>query len=189
MRTCFRSVCTLVDANPYSPFNDSVSSWFSMNFFHHLKMRLFWPCYSYLWNCMLLQNCGCTWIQLLLTSIQQLNLSDISYATFVTSHVLHFPLFTFQRKQLLAVGWRSIMQLKLPQIPPMNTLAQFPFQLCHPWSNFGGCWICKTVHRRCTFKLNMAKVHFLGNYVRTIKLFGTTDSYSTQMVHLYFLTQ
>jgi hypothetical protein len=31
------------------------------------------------------------------------------------------------------------------------------------------------------------KFHFLGDYVRHIRLFGTTDSYSTQLVHEYQL--
>ena len=29
------------------------------------------------------------------------------------------------------------------------------------------------------------KLHFLGDYVRHIRLFGTTDSYSTQLVSMY----
>ena len=29
------------------------------------------------------------------------------------------------------------------------------------------------------------KFHFLGDYVRHIRLFGTTDSYSTQLVSSY----
>ena len=32
------------------------------------------------------------------------------------------------------------------------------------------------------------KFHFLGDYVRHIRLFGTTDSYSTQLVHEYQLS-
>jgi hypothetical protein len=32
------------------------------------------------------------------------------------------------------------------------------------------------------------KFHALGDYVQTIKLFGTTDSYSTQIVSLNFIT-
>ncbi len=32
--------------------------------------------------------------------------------------------------------------------------------------------------------LSTVKFHFLGDYVRHIRQFGTTDSYSTQLVHL-----
>ena len=35
--------------------------------------------------------------------------------------------------------------------------------------------------------LNTYKFHALGDYVRTIRLFGTTDSYSTQVVGLTFV--
>lgn len=34
--------------------------------------------------------------------------------------------------------------------------------------------------------LNTVKLHFLGDYVRHIHLFGTTDSYSTQIVSSFF---
>lgn len=33
-----------------------------------------------------------------------------------------------------------------------------------------------------TFNLSTYKLHALGDYVETIKMFGTTDSYSTQIV-------
>ncbi|KIK11502.1 hypothetical protein PISMIDRAFT_122575, partial [Pisolithus microcarpus 441] len=33
-----------------------------------------------------------------------------------------------------------------------------------------------------TFNLSTYKIHALGDYVDTIRMFGTTDSYSTQMV-------
>jgi hypothetical protein len=33
-----------------------------------------------------------------------------------------------------------------------------------------------------TLNLNTYKIHALGNYVSTIREFGTTDSYSTEMV-------
>ena len=36
--------------------------------------------------------------------------------------------------------------------------------------------------KRFTFNLIMYKLHALGDYVRTIHMFGTTDSYSTQPV-------
>ena len=35
-----------------------------------------------------------------------------------------------------------------------------------------------------TFNLPTSKLHALGDYVETIKVFGTTDSYSTQIVRL-----
>jgi hypothetical protein len=38
--------------------------------------------------------------------------------------------------------------------------------------------------RRKTFNLLTSKLHALGDYVETIKAFGTTDSYSTQIVRL-----
>ena len=34
-----------------------------------------------------------------------------------------------------------------------------------------------------TFNLTTFKLHSLGDYVKTIKMFGTTDSYNTQIVH------
>ena len=34
------------------------------------------------------------------------------------------------------------------------------------------------------FNLNTVKTHFLGDYSKTIRFFGTTDSYSTQMVNI-----
>jgi hypothetical protein len=36
--------------------------------------------------------------------------------------------------------------------------------------------------RRKTFNLSTYKYHSLGDYVRTIRLFGTTDSYTTELV-------
>ena len=41
-----------------------------------------------------------------------------------------------------------------------------------------------TTHRKWTFNLNTVKAHFLGDYGRTIWLFNTTDSYSTQTVSI-----
>jgi len=38
--------------------------------------------------------------------------------------------------------------------------------------------------RQKIFNLFTVKLHFLGDYVRHIRLFGTTDSYSTQLVSL-----
>jgi hypothetical protein len=37
-----------------------------------------------------------------------------------------------------------------------------------------------------TFNLQTYKVHALGDYVSTIKMFGTTDSYSTAIVSIMF---
>jgi hypothetical protein len=37
------------------------------------------------------------------------------------------------------------------------------------------------------FNLNTYKFHAMGDYVRTIKLFGTTDSFTTQMVCACFI--
>jgi hypothetical protein len=37
-------------------------------------------------------------------------------------------------------------------------------------------------HRKRKFKLNTYKIHALGDYVATIKAFGTTDSFSTAIV-------
>lgn len=36
--------------------------------------------------------------------------------------------------------------------------------------------------RQCTLNLDTYKMHSLGDYVRTIEEYGTTDSYSTQIV-------
>jgi hypothetical protein len=41
--------------------------------------------------------------------------------------------------------------------------------------------------RRKTFNLLTSKFHVLGDYVETIKMFGTTDSYSTQIVRFRVL--
>lgn len=40
----------------------------------------------------------------------------------------------------------------------------------------------KNGRREKMFNLSTVKLHFLGDYVRSIRLFGTTDSYSTQIV-------
>ncbi|KAF8958641.1 hypothetical protein BDZ97DRAFT_1906426 [Flammula alnicola] len=40
----------------------------------------------------------------------------------------------------------------------------------------------KTGRKEKVFNLFTVKLHFLGDYVRYIRLFGTTDSYSTQLV-------
>ena len=42
----------------------------------------------------------------------------------------------------------------------------------------------KSGPKQKTFSLNTYKLHALGDYSRTIRLFGTTDSYSTQIVSL-----
>lgn len=41
--------------------------------------------------------------------------------------------------------------------------------------------------REKTLNLFTVKFHFLGDYVRSIRLFGTTDSYSTQIVSTIFM--
>ena len=38
----------------------------------------------------------------------------------------------------------------------------------------------------CTLNLNTYKFHSLGDYPEAIRQFGTTDSYSTQLVSVYF---
>jgi len=38
-----------------------------------------------------------------------------------------------------------------------------------------------------TFNINTYKFHALGDYVGTIRMFGTTDSYTTQIVSVYSL--
>jgi len=40
--------------------------------------------------------------------------------------------------------------------------------------------------KRKAFNLIMYKLHALGDYVRSIRLFGTSDSYSTQPVRSYY---
>ena len=40
--------------------------------------------------------------------------------------------------------------------------------------------------RSKTFNLLTSKLHTLGDYIETIKMFGTTDSYSTQIVRFKF---
>jgi hypothetical protein len=45
--------------------------------------------------------------------------------------------------------------------------------------------VCDTASRhKKTFNLNTYKLHALGNYTMTIRRYGTTDSYSTEMVHI-----
>lgn len=44
-----------------------------------------------------------------------------------------------------------------------------------------------SVRRQKTLNLQTYKLHALGDYVSQIRLFGTTDSYSTQMVGLSML--
>lgn len=39
-----------------------------------------------------------------------------------------------------------------------------------------------------TFNLRTYKLHALGDYTASIRLYGTTDSYSTQPVRIYFST-
>ena len=41
--------------------------------------------------------------------------------------------------------------------------------------------------KKKVFNLILIKLHALGDYVKTIKTFGTTDSYSTQPVWMLFL--
>jgi hypothetical protein len=42
--------------------------------------------------------------------------------------------------------------------------------------------ISKATRKLKQFNMSTPKLHFLGDYVSTIKYFGTTDSYSTQTV-------
>jgi hypothetical protein len=44
----------------------------------------------------------------------------------------------------------------------------------------------KPKRKKKNLNLNVYKVHALGDYVRTIRLLGTTDSYSTQTVGFFF---
>ena len=39
------------------------------------------------------------------------------------------------------------------------------------------------------FNLNTYKTHSLGDYVRTIRMYGTTDSYSTEPVSSFYLSE
>ena len=41
--------------------------------------------------------------------------------------------------------------------------------------------------RKKNFNLILIKLHALGDYVKTIKMFGTMDSYSTQLVRMLLL--
>jgi hypothetical protein len=44
----------------------------------------------------------------------------------------------------------------------------------------------RSTTRKCkTFKMQTYKVHALGDYVEMIKMYGTTDSYSTELVGVY----
>jgi hypothetical protein len=45
---------------------------------------------------------------------------------------------------------------------------------------------CDGGRRQKTFNLNTYKFHALGDYAATIRQFGTTDSYTTEMVCLFF---
>lgn len=42
-----------------------------------------------------------------------------------------------------------------------------------------------TSKKKLAFNLIMYKLHALGDYVQNIRMFGTTDSYSTQPVSFY----
>jgi hypothetical protein len=44
-----------------------------------------------------------------------------------------------------------------------------------------------TSRRSKTFNLNTYKIHALGDYVATIRQYGTTDSYSTEPVGIHFV--
>ena len=46
----------------------------------------------------------------------------------------------------------------------------------------------KAARKRVTFNMNTYKAHSFPDYVRTIRRFGTTDSYSTEPVSLNFLS-
>ena len=43
--------------------------------------------------------------------------------------------------------------------------------------------------KRKVFNLNTYKNHSLGDYVRTIRMYGTTDSYSTEPVSSFYLSE
>lgn len=43
--------------------------------------------------------------------------------------------------------------------------------------------------KRKTFNLNTYKNHSLGDYVQTIRMYGTTDSYSTEPVSSFYLSE
>jgi hypothetical protein len=43
--------------------------------------------------------------------------------------------------------------------------------------------------KRKIFNLNTYKIHSLGDYVRTIRMYGTTDSYSTEPVSSFYLSE
>jgi hypothetical protein len=43
--------------------------------------------------------------------------------------------------------------------------------------------------KRKIFNLNTYKNHSLGDYVRTIRMYGTTDSYSTEPVSPFYLSE
>jgi hypothetical protein len=43
--------------------------------------------------------------------------------------------------------------------------------------------------KRKIFNLNTYKTHSLGDYVRTIRMYGTTDSYSTEPVSSFYLSE
>jgi hypothetical protein len=44
-----------------------------------------------------------------------------------------------------------------------------------------------TGHKRKAFNMATYKMHALGHYVKNIQLFGSTDSYSTQIVRMQAL--
>jgi hypothetical protein len=48
--------------------------------------------------------------------------------------------------------------------------------------------IARKRKRKC-FNLNTYKNHSLGDYVRTIRMYGTTDSYSTEPVSSFYLSE
>jgi hypothetical protein len=48
--------------------------------------------------------------------------------------------------------------------------------------NSGAAGIGSSGARAKAFNINTYKLHALGDYVNSIKMFGTTDSYTTQIV-------
>jgi hypothetical protein len=46
-----------------------------------------------------------------------------------------------------------------------------------------------TTRKLKKFNLNTYKSHSLGDYVRTIRMYGTTDSYSTEPVSSFYLSE
>jgi hypothetical protein len=68
-----------------------------------------------------------------------------------------------------------------------NTSTESNFTTDHSVNNQPNSKLPTSKRRPKTFNLNTYKHHALGDYVSTIRKYGTTDSYSTEPVCIFFI--